>query len=159
MLAALPWFAADATFPDPVLDAKPATAKQTLVIAGGCFWCVESRDSLQDSDCFGAVNGAKLSTSLRSERKSHGLIAQNLVHHVLIVPTPDSSASFGLIEPSPNRPPKVLTNGLLSQEEQEALCSRNLLLGQPFNKLVKLFAGDRHGLSRFHCTRAGPLLR
>ena len=72
----------------------------------------ESRDSFQDSECFGAVNGAKL--NLRSARKSHGLIAQNLVHHVLVVPTDDSLACFGLIEPSPNRPPKVLIDGLLS---------------------------------------------
>jgi peptide-methionine (S)-S-oxide reductase len=32
-------FAAD--FPDPALDAKPATSAQTAVLAGGCFWCTE----------------------------------------------------------------------------------------------------------------------
>jgi peptide-methionine (S)-S-oxide reductase len=40
--AVLPLVAVDATFPDPKLDAKPAAGKQTLVLAGGCFWCVEA---------------------------------------------------------------------------------------------------------------------
>lgn len=36
-------FAAD-TFPDPALDIKPGTVrgKQTIVLAGGCFWCTEA---------------------------------------------------------------------------------------------------------------------
>ena len=42
ILAALPLFAVDATFPDPALDVKPTAAKQTVVLAGGCFWCVEA---------------------------------------------------------------------------------------------------------------------
>jgi len=29
-------------FPDPAIDAKPATGKQTAVLAGGCFWCTEA---------------------------------------------------------------------------------------------------------------------
>jgi len=29
-------------FPDPALDAAPATGEQTAVLAGGCFWCVEA---------------------------------------------------------------------------------------------------------------------
>ena len=31
-----------ADFPDPAVEAKPATGKQTVVLAGGCFWCVEA---------------------------------------------------------------------------------------------------------------------
>jgi peptide-methionine (S)-S-oxide reductase len=31
-----------AAFPEPAVDAQPATAKQTIVLAGGCFWCVEA---------------------------------------------------------------------------------------------------------------------
>ncbi len=42
IFAALPLFAVDATFPDPLVDAKPTAAKQTVVLAGGCFWCVEA---------------------------------------------------------------------------------------------------------------------
>ena len=31
-----------AEFPDPAKDVKPATGKQTAVLAGGCFWCTEA---------------------------------------------------------------------------------------------------------------------
>lgn len=31
--------AADATFPKPAKDVKPAAGKQTAVLVGGCFWC------------------------------------------------------------------------------------------------------------------------
>ncbi|MBN9662534.1 MAG: peptide-methionine (S)-S-oxide reductase MsrA [Acidobacteria bacterium] len=34
--------AATGPFPDPVVDAKPASGKQTAVLAGGCFWCTEA---------------------------------------------------------------------------------------------------------------------
>jgi peptide-methionine (S)-S-oxide reductase len=33
---------AAAEFPDPAVDLKPATTKETLVLAGGCFWCTEA---------------------------------------------------------------------------------------------------------------------
>jgi peptide-methionine (S)-S-oxide reductase len=31
-----------AAFPDPLIDASPASGKQTAVLAGGCFWCTEA---------------------------------------------------------------------------------------------------------------------
>ena len=34
--------AGEGTFPDPGIDAKPASGKQTAVLAGGCFWCTEA---------------------------------------------------------------------------------------------------------------------
>lgn len=29
-------------FPDPAMDLKPSRGKQTVVLAGGCFWCTEA---------------------------------------------------------------------------------------------------------------------
>jgi peptide-methionine (S)-S-oxide reductase len=34
--------AAATAFPDPALDVKAASGKQTAVLAGGCFWCTEA---------------------------------------------------------------------------------------------------------------------
>lgn len=33
---------AAAEFPDPAVDLKARTGKQTVVLAGGCFWCTEA---------------------------------------------------------------------------------------------------------------------
>src|SRR6476619_7623424 len=33
-------YAAD--FPDPAIDVKAASGRQTVVLAGGCFWCTEA---------------------------------------------------------------------------------------------------------------------
>ncbi len=35
-------------FPDPTLDALPATGPQTAVVAGGCFWCTEAVFEIMD---------------------------------------------------------------------------------------------------------------
>src|SRR5262245_17887877 len=31
-----------ADFPDPAIDVKAASGTQTVVLAGGCFWCTEA---------------------------------------------------------------------------------------------------------------------
>jgi len=40
--------ASSATFPEPAKDVKPATGKQTAVLAGGCFWCTEAVFEIMD---------------------------------------------------------------------------------------------------------------
>jgi peptide-methionine (S)-S-oxide reductase len=42
LLASLSTLQAHAAFPDPQVDVKPASGKQTAVLAGGCFWCTEA---------------------------------------------------------------------------------------------------------------------
>lgn len=37
-----------AAFPDPAVDLKPRTGKQTVVLAGGCFWCTEAVFEIMD---------------------------------------------------------------------------------------------------------------
>ncbi len=37
-----------AEFPDPAVDLKPRTGKQTAVLAGGCFWCTEAVFQIMD---------------------------------------------------------------------------------------------------------------
>lgn len=46
----LPWRsqAAAVPFPEPSVDLKPATGPQTVVLAGGCFWCVEAVFEIMD---------------------------------------------------------------------------------------------------------------
>ncbi len=40
--------AADKEFPDPQVDVRPTAGRQTAVLAGGCFWCVEAVFSIVD---------------------------------------------------------------------------------------------------------------
>jgi peptide-methionine (S)-S-oxide reductase len=42
LLANLSWAKPPKAFPDPAIDAAPATGRQTAVLAGGCFWCTEA---------------------------------------------------------------------------------------------------------------------
>jgi peptide-methionine (S)-S-oxide reductase len=37
-----------AAFPDPTIDVKSAAGKQTAVLAGGCFWCMEAVFKIMD---------------------------------------------------------------------------------------------------------------
>jgi len=42
ILLAVTTFAAAADFPNPATDVPKAAGKQTMVLAGGCFWCTEA---------------------------------------------------------------------------------------------------------------------
>lgn len=51
-----------AEFPDPKIDSKPLQGKQTVVLAGGCFWCTEAVFEIMegvDSVISGYAGGTK----------------------------------------------------------------------------------------------------
>ena len=41
-------FSSAAEFPDPAIDVKAASGRQTVVLAGGCFWCTEAVFEIMD---------------------------------------------------------------------------------------------------------------
>ena len=54
-----------ASFPDPVVDVKLAPGKQTVVLAGGCFWCVEAVFRLVEGveDAISGYSGGAMETA------------------------------------------------------------------------------------------------
>ena len=74
-------------FPDPIVDDRGAVGagEQSVVLAGGCFWCIEA--------VYAEVEGVLgLTLGLRRRQRRDGRLRDRLRRHAPATPRPSRSA-------------------------------------------------------------------
>jgi peptide-methionine (S)-S-oxide reductase len=85
--------ASRAAFPDPTIDVKSAAGKQTAVLAGGCFWCMEAVFKIMngvDDVTSGYSGGAK-------ETAKYDIVSTGLTGHAeaILITYDPTKTSYG----------------------------------------------------------------
>ncbi len=85
--------ASRAAFPDPTIDVKSASGKQTAVLAGGCFWCMEAVFKIMDGvdDVISGYSGGTKETA------KYDIVSTGLTGHAeaILITYDPAKTSYG----------------------------------------------------------------